>query len=34
MTWCFVGTESNYNGGMTLNPDPVKPSGDSEEHVW
>lgn len=34
MTWCFVGSESNYNGGMTLNPDPVKPSGDSEEHVW
>lgn len=34
MTWCFVGTESNYNGVMTLNPDPVKPSGDSEEHVW
>lgn len=31
MTWAFVGTEANYNGGMTTNPDPVQPSGDSPE---
>lgn len=34
MNWCFVGTESNYNGGMTLNPAPTQPSADSEEYKW
>lgn len=34
MVWCFVGTESNYNSGMTANPDPKKPDADSDEYNW
>jgi hypothetical protein len=34
MVWAFVGTESNYNSGMTTNPDPVKPESDSDPYVW
>lgn len=34
MVWTFVGTESQYNGGMTLNPEPVQPSEDSPEYAW
>lgn len=34
MVWTFVGTESNYNGGMTINPDPQQPDGDSDEYTW
>lgn len=34
MVWCFVGTESNYNGGMTVNPDPQQPAEDSPEYTW
>lgn len=34
MVWAFVGTESNYNGGMTINPDPKKPGSDSDEYKW
>ena len=34
MVWAFVGTESDYNSGMTQNPDPVQPSGDSPEYAW
>lgn len=34
MVWCFVGTESSYNSGMTKNPDPVKPYGDSKPYAW
>lgn len=34
MTWCFVGTEANYNGGLTANPDPVKPTEDSNPFIW
>lgn len=34
MVWAFVGTESNYNGAMTHNPDPVQPTEDSPEFAW
>lgn len=34
MVWCFVGTESNYNHGLTKNPDPVIPDADSDKFVW
>lgn len=34
MVWAFVGTESQYNGGMTLNPEPKQPSEDSPEYTW
>ena len=34
MVWAFVGTESDYNGGMTHNPDPVQPKDDSEQFIW
>ena len=34
MVWAFVGTESDNNGGMTHNPDPVQPKEDSEEFIW
>lgn len=34
MNWTFVGTETDNNGGMTLNPDPVQPLNDSEEYVF
>lgn len=34
MVWTFVGREKDYNSKMTINPDPVKPSGDSNEYVW
>lgn len=34
MVWCFVGTESQYNGGMTVNPNPQQPTDDSDEYVW
>lgn len=34
MVWCFVGTETNYNSGMTANPDPIKPNADSDEYKW
>lgn len=34
MRWAFVGTESQYNGGMTRNPEPKQPSEDSPEYTW
>lgn len=34
MVWCFVNTETAYNGGMTVNPDPQRPQGDSDEYQW
>lgn len=34
MVWCFVNTESNYNQGMTINPDPIKPEEDSAPYIW
>lgn len=34
MVWAFIGTESDYNGGMTQNPDPIQPAGDSEPYNW
>ena len=34
MVWTFPFTETNNNGGMTLNPDPQQPAGDSPEFVW
>lgn len=34
MVWCFVGTEANYNGGLTANPDPTIPDGDSDPFAW
>lgn len=34
MTWCFVNTEAQYNEGLVVNPDPVRPSGDSPEYQW
>lgn len=34
MVWTFISTESDYNGGMTQNPDPVQPAEDSPEFKW
>ena len=34
MVWTFPATETNNNGGMTLNPDPQQPAGDSPEFIW
>ena len=34
MVWCFCNTEAQYNESLTSNPDPSRPSGDSEEFVW
>ena len=34
MVWCFVNTEAQYNESLVVNPNPVRPSGDSEEFVW
>lgn len=34
MDYCIVQTETNYNTACTNNPTPLKPTSDSEEHVW
>lgn len=34
MNWCFVGTEADNNKALVNNPDPVRPEGDSPEHIW
>ena len=34
MVWCFVNTEAQYNESLVVNPDPQRPSGDSEEFTW
>ena len=34
MVWTFTDTESSYNGGMTQNPDPKQPTGDSAPFVF
>lgn len=34
MVWCFVNTEAQYNESLVVNPNPVRPSGDSDEFVW
>ncbi len=34
MVWAFVGTESDNNGGLTHNPDPVQPAEDSEPYPF
>lgn len=34
MDWCIVQTETNYNFSCTNNPTPIRPSSDSEKHVW
>jgi len=34
MTWCFVNTEAQYNESLVVNPNPIRPSGDSDEFVW
>ena len=34
MRWCFVNTEAQYNEGLVVNPNPTRPSGDSDEFVW
>ena len=34
MVWCFVNTEAQYNESLVVNPNPIRPSGDSDEFVW
>lgn len=34
MIWAFIGTEADYNGTMTHNPDPVQPKEDSDPFIW
>ncbi|MBO4658591.1 MAG: RagB/SusD family nutrient uptake outer membrane protein [Prevotella sp.] len=34
MVWCFVNTEAQYNESLVVNPNPLRPSGDSDEFVW
>ena len=34
MRWCFVNTEAQYNEALVVNPNPVRPAGDSDEFVW
>jgi len=34
MNWCIVQTETNYNYSCTNNPTPIRPTSNSEEHVW
>jgi hypothetical protein len=34
MNLCIVQTETNYNSSCTNNPTPIRPTSDSDEHVW
>lgn len=34
MNWAFVTTETQYNSGITPNPEPQQPTEDSDEYVW